>query len=255
MRKSGQYYLIYRIVIVLIILIMSILIITVNKNYRITNVFMPSKELPIYSVDRNDKKISLSFDAAYGDEYTMDILETLDKHNIKSTFFLVGFWIDKFPHQVKEIHSRGHDIGNHSQNHPNMSQLSIEKMNEEINSVDERIYKLTKVKPNLFRPPYGDYNDTVINVLRENNYYPIQWDVDSLDWKEIGVEAIIDRVMRNITNGSIVLCHNNAKDIDVYLPLLIERLIGQGYEIVPISELIYKDNYYINNSGKQIQNK
>lgn len=128
MKRNYQYYLIYRIIVVLIILIISILIILKNKNYSVKDVFSPTKELPIYSVEREDKKIAISFDAAYGDEYTLDILDTLDKYNVKSTFFLVKFWIDKYPHQVKEIYKRGHDIGNHSATHPNMSQLSKEQM-------------------------------------------------------------------------------------------------------------------------------
>lgn len=252
MKKSFQYYLIYRIIIVLLILAISIFIITKNKNYSVMNVFSVTRELPIYSVERNDNKIAISFDAAYGDEYTQDILDTLDKYNIKSTFFLVKFWMDKFPHQVKEIHKRGHEIGNHSATHPNMSQLSREEIAKELNDTGALIYELTNEKPFLFRPPYGDYNDAVIEVARENGYHTIQWDIDSLDWKELGVQPVVDRVVRNIDSGSIVLFHNNAKYIKEYLPLVIERLIEKGYEIVPVSELIYMEDYKINNNGKQI---
>lgn len=252
MKRNYQYYLIYRIIIVLIILIISILIILKNKNYSVKDVFSPTKELPIYSVEREDKKIAISFDAAYGDEYTLDILDTLDKYNVKSTFFLVKFWIDKYPHQVKEIYKRGHDIGNHSATHPNMSQLSKEQMEKEINDTGDKIYEITNKKPFLFRPPYGDYNDTLIQVCRENGYYVIQWDTDSLDWKELGVQAVVDRVVRNVQSGSIVLFHNNAKYIKEYLPLVIERLLEKGYEIVPVSELIYYDSFKMNNDGRQI---
>lgn len=252
MKRNYQYYLIYRIIVVLIILIISILIILKNKNYSVKDVFSPTRELPIYSVEREDKKIAISFDAAYGDEYTLDILDTLDKYNVKSTFFLVKFWIDKYPHQVKEIYKRGHDIGNHSATHPNMSQLSKEQMEKEINDTGDKIYEITNKKPFLFRPPYGDYNDTLIQVCRENGYYVIQWDTDSLDWKELGVQAVVDRVVRNVQSGSIVLFHNNAKYIKEYLPLVIERLLEKGYEIVPVSELIYYDSFKMNNDGRQI---
>lgn len=255
MKKDFQYYLIYRIVIVLLILAISIFIITKNKSYNVMNVFSATKELPIYSVERDDNKIAISFDAAYGDEYTQDILDTLDKYEIKSTFFLVKFWVDKFPHQVKEIHKRGHEIGNHSATHPNMSQLSREQMAKELNDTGDSIYELTNKRPILFRPPYGDYNDAVIEVARENGYHTIQWDTDSLDWKELGAQSVVDRVVRNVESGSIVLFHNNAKYIKEYLPLVIERLIDKGFEIVPVSELIYMDNYKINNNGRQIPNK
>ncbi|MEW8973951.1 MAG: polysaccharide deacetylase family protein [Tissierellaceae bacterium] len=252
MKKNYQYYLVHRIIIVLTILIISMLIIIKNKNYSIKSVFSPAKELPIYSVEREDNKIAISFDAAYGDEYTLDILDTLDKYNIKSTFFLVKFWIDKYPHQVEEIHKRGHDIGNHSSTHPNMSQLSREQMEKEINDTGDAIYEITKKKPFLFRPPYGDYNDALIQVCRENGYYAIQWDTDSLDWKELGVQPVVDRVVRNVSGGSIVLFHNNAKYIKEYLPLVIERLLENGYEIVPVSELIHRENFKMNNNGRQI---
>lgn len=255
MKKNRNYYLICRILIVLFILITSIIIITINKNYSVKDVFSQSKELPIYSVERDDNKIAISFDAAYGDEYTQDILDTLDEYNIKSTFFLVKFWIDKFPNQVKDIAKRGHDIGNHSATHPNMSELSREDMLKEIKSTGDAIYELTEKESFLFRPPYGDYNDALIQVCRENGYYPIQWDIDSIDWKELGVQPVVDRVIRNVKSGSIVLFHNNAKYVREYLPIVIERLIDEGYEIVPISELIHYDNFKMDNTGKQIKLK
>ena len=255
MKRREYYYIIYRIVLVLILLVISILIINKNKNFKLTNVFAPTKELPIYSVERDDKKIALTFDAAYGDEYTLDILDTLDKYNIKSTFFLVKFWMDKYPHQVIEIHNRGHEIGNHSATHPNMSTLSKEQIEQELNSTGDKIYELTKERPLLFRPPFGDYNDLLIQISRDNGYYAIQWDIDSLDWKNLGVLPVVDTVIRNINSGSIVLFHNNADYIIEYLPIVIQRLLENGYEIVPVSELIYYDNFRMDNSGRQIRIK
>lgn len=241
-----------RLLIVLCVALVFLVYVSVKTTGNIAAVFSPTKELPIYSVETPEKKIAISFDAAWGNEYTNDILDTLDKYNVKSTFFLVGFWADKYPEDVKEIAKRGHDIGNHSTTHPNMSELSEEKMLEEINITGKKIEELTGKKPILFRPPFGDYNDTLIRTCRENSYYVIQWDVDSLDWKELGVQPVVDRVTRNIRNGSIVLFHNNAKYIKEYLPLVMERLQESGYEIVPISELIYKDNFIMDNTGRQI---
>jgi polysaccharide deacetylase family sporulation protein PdaB len=253
-KRSNRYYLSYRIGMLLILLLFSILIINKSNNFDLISVFSSTKELPIYSVERQDKKIAISFDAAYGDEYTLDILDTLDKYKIKSTFFLVKFWIDKYPHQVKEIYNRGHEIGNHSATHPNMSTLSREQIIEEINSTGQAIFELTQEEPILFRPPFGDYNDLLIQTCRELGYYPIQWDIDSLDWKELGVQSVVDTVTRNVESGSIVLFHNNAKYTKEYLPIVIERLLEKGYEIVPVSELIHFDNYTIDNSGRQIPN-
>lgn len=182
-------------------------------------------------------------------------MDILDKYNVKSTFFLVGFWVDKYPEHVKEIYNRGHEVGNHSTNHPYMTKLSDEEIVKELNTTGDKIEKLINEKPILFRPPFGDYNDRVISLCRENNYYVIQWDVDSLDWKELGVQPVVDRVTRNVGKGSIVLFHNNAKYILEYLPIVIERLQEEGYEIVPISDLIYKEDFYMDNTGRQRSNK
>lgn len=242
-----------RLLILLCIALVGIVYISVKTTGSIVDVFAPKRELPIYSVEIAEKKIAISFDAAWGDEYTQDILDTLDKYNVKSTFFLVGFWIDKYPEQVKEIHKRGHEIGNHSATHPNMTELNVSGMEKEINEVGDKIENLIGVRPTLFRPPFGAYNDFLIQTLTGNGYYTIQWDVDSLDWKELGVQPVVDKVTRNIRNGSIVLFHNNAKYIKDYLPLVIQRLQEDGYEIVPISDLIHKDNFMMDNSGRQIK--
>lgn len=251
MQRYNNSHFSLRIGIVLSILFVGIIVLFLENNV-VDVVFAPKKELPIYSVGRDDKKIAISFDAAWGNEFTDDILDTLDKYNIKSTFFLVGFWVDKYPDDVKEIVNRGHEIGNHSTKHPDMTKLSREQMASELTITEEKIFKLTNKKPILFRPPFGAYNDSVIQVARELGYYPIQWDIDSLDWKELGVEPVIDRVIKNVGSGSIVLFHNNAKYIKEYLPIVIERLQEKGFEIIPISELIYKENFDMDNTGRQI---
>lgn len=245
----------FRLLIILFVLAISISYTSIKTNTNILEVFSYRKELPIYSVETEEKKIAISFDAAWGDDYTLGILDILDRYNIKSSFFLVGFWVDKHPEHVKEIYKRGHDVGNHSTNHPYMTKLSDEEIVKELNITGEKIEKLINEKPILFRPPFGDYDDRVINLCRENGYYVIQWDVDSLDWKELGVQPVVDRVTRNVKNGSIVLFHNNAKYVLDFLPIIIEKLQAEGFEIVPISELIYKDNFYIDNTGRQKLNE
>lgn len=141
-----------------------------------------SKELPIYCVDKGDEpKISLSFDAAWGNEDTSKLLEILKKNDVRVTFFMTGGWIEKYPDDVKAIAAAGHDLGNHSENHKQMSTLSAEQCKEEIMKPHERVKQLTGKDMILFRPPYGDYNDTLIQVCRENKYYPIQWDVEPYD--------------------------------------------------------------------------
>lgn len=149
-------------------------LVTVSSNVN-------GRELPIYSVETDEKKVALTFDAAWGNEDTKKILEILAKHNVHATFFMTGGWVEKYPDDVKAIYEAGHDLGNHSEHHRNMSQLSEEEKTEEIMSVHQKVKELTGVEMNLFRPPYGDYDNAVILNAEENGYYPIQWDVETLD--------------------------------------------------------------------------
>lgn len=213
------------------------------------------RELPIYCVETEEKKVALSFDAAWGNEDTKKLLKILKKHNIHVTFFMTGGWVESYPEDVKAICEAGHDLGNHSENHKNMSQLSDEEKTEELMSVHNKVKELTGVEMQLFRPPYGDYDDEVVLNAKKNGYYTIQWDVDSLDWKDYGTENIIDTVVnhKNLGNGSIILCHNGAKYTAEALESVITGLMDKGYEIVPVSELIYKENYHMDVTGRQIK--
>ena len=215
------------------------------------------RELPIYCVETDEKKVALSFDAAWGNEDTQRILEILAKHNIHVTFFATGGWVESYPDDVKAILNAGHDLGNHSENHKNMSQLSNDEKEQEIMKVHDKVKNLTGYEMFLFRPPYGDYDNDVIKTATKCGYYPLQWDVDSLDWKDYGVDSIISTVCTNkhLGNGSIILCHNGAKYTADALDTLITNIKGQGYEIVPVSELIYRDGYHMNAEGRQIKDK
>lgn len=213
-----------------------------------------AKKLPIYCVETKEPKIALSFDAAWGNEDTKNILDLLKKHQVHATFFLTGGWVERYPEDVKAILAAGHDLGNHSQNHKNMSQLSYEDCQKELLKVHQNVKQLTGYDMFLFRPPYGDYNDTVIRASDQCGYYAIQWNVDSLDWKDYGKDSIIETVChhKNLGNGSIILCHNGAKYTKDALDELIASLKSQGYQFVPISELILRDHYYIDIQGRQI---
>lgn len=203
----------------------------------------------------SDKKyVSLSFDAAWGADDTIHILDTLDKFNVKVTFFMTGGWVNEYPDMVKEIYSRGHDLGNHSQNHKKMSELNTTEQKQELQSVTDKVKELTGYDMFLFRPPYGDYNSTLINTAYSLNYYPIQWSVDSLDWKDYGVDNIIKTVTTHkaLDNGAIILMHNGAKYTAQALELVITNLQNQGYTLVPISELIIHNNFHMDANGMQV---
>lgn len=213
------------------------------------------KELPIYSVETEKKQVSLTFDAAWGNEDTDIILDILKKHNLHVTFFMTGGWMEKYPEDVKKIYEAGHDVGNHSETHRNMSQLSVKEQKEEIMIPHQRIKEQLGIDMNLFRMPYGDYNNEVVLTVRESGYEPIQWSVDSLDWKDYGADSIVNTVLNHesLTNGAIILCHNGAKYTKDALERLIVGLEEKGYEIVPVSKLIYKGSYHMDVSGRQIK--
>lgn len=211
------------------------------------------KKLPIYKVNTDEKIVSISFDAAWGNEYTQSLLDTLQKYNIKTTFFLVGMWVDKFPDSVKAIAEAGHDIGNHSDNHPHLPKQSSEKIKEQIENCNNKVENLTGKKPILFRFPYGDYDNKSMTELENLNMYPVQWNIDSLDWKDKKCDEMCKRIIPKLSPGSIILMHNGAKYTAESLPTIIEKIQAEGYKIVPISEIIYKDNYTINNQGEQIK--
>ena len=169
---------------------------------------------------------------------------------------MTGGWIEKYPEDVKAIAAAGHDLGNHSENHKHMSQLSLKECKDEILTVHNKVKELTGIEMNLFRPPYGDYNDTLIDATDELGYHCVQWDVDSLDWKDYGVEPLLNTVLDNkhLSGGSIILCHNGSKFIKDALEAMIVGLEDKGYQIVPVSELIYTDNYYMDHEGRQFEN-
>ena len=212
------------------------------------------RELPSYCVDSREKKVALSFDAAWGNEDTQIILDILAKYDVHVTFFMTGGWIESYPDDVKAILAAGHDLGNHSENHKQMSKLNETQCTEEIMKAHEKVKELTGYDMFLFRPPYGDYNDNLIRTVEKCGYYPIQWSVDSLDWKDYGADSIVDKVLnnKNLDNGAIILMHNGAKYTKDALERVIVGLKEQGYEIVPVSELIMTDNYTIDHTGKQI---
>ena len=169
---------------------------------------------------------------------------------------MTGGWVGNYPDDVKMILAEGHDLGNHSENHKNMSQISDSEIKEEVMKVHEKVKELTGYEMFLFRPPYGDYDNHVIKGVRACGYYPIQWDVDSLDWKDYGVDSIVNTVCshKHLGNGSIILCHNGAKYTAQALDTLITTLKDKGYEFVPLSQLILRDDYHLDHEGRQHAN-
>lgn len=213
-----------------------------------------ARALPIYCVQQKEgeKNISISFDAAWGADDTDTLIEILGRYNVKATFFVVAQWVEKYPDEVKKLSDAGHEVMNHSATHPYFTQCSTETVIQEVETCNDAIEKITGVRPTLIRCPYGDYNDSVINTIRSLGMEPIQWSVDSLDWQDSATaDSIYSRVVNNTQPGSIILCHNDATYTPDALAAILEQLIADGYNFVPISELILKGTYTIDNTGMQ----
>ena len=212
------------------------------------------KKVPIYSVETEEKAVALTFDAAWGADKTLGILETLEKKDACATFFLVGFWVEKYPDKLKTLAATDRiEIGTHSATHPYMSKLSKSQAELELSTSMDLIEGVTGTRPQVFRPPYGDYSDSVLDTAKEQGLYTIQWDVDSLDWKGLSKEEITSRIVGNCRNGSIVLMHNDGKNTLDALPGIIDGLRAKGFTFKTVGDLIYRDNYTIDHTGRQIR--
>lgn len=218
-------------------------------------VFSTKKVLPIYCVDCVDKTMAITFDCAWGSDDIPDILDTLKKENIRATFFIVGEWAKKFPDMTKKIAQDGHDIANHSYSHPKMTNMNDEALKNDIYKCSQILNEITNRKIELFRAPYGAYNDNVINQATNMGYTTIQWSLDSIDWKPgITRDEIKNRVLKKASKGDVVLFHNDTPHTSKILPEIISSLKKEGFSFLPVSELILRENYYIDEKGCQKRN-
>ena len=218
---------------------------------KAVSVVAVKRVLPVYSVEREDRVISVTFDASWGGDKTMAILDLLDQYNAKATFFLVGIWVDKYPELVKEIAARGHEIGNHSDSHAHFTQISESQIRQELDSCSDKIEALTGTRPTLFRPPYGDYDNKVVTVTRAEGYECVQWSVDSLDWKNRGVSDLVKRATNNVQPGDIILFHNDSDYIVEALPEILAYYTEQGFTMIPAGEILLEGETTIDVQGKQ----
>ena len=238
-------------------MICALLTLTIVSTVTISHIGLTvsnsAKKLPIYSVDTEDKKIAITFDAAWSAEDTDQLIEILKSHNAKATFFAVGDWVYKNPEAVKKFFRNGHEMANHSDTHAAFSEISREEIKQEIINCNKKIEAITGVSPKLVRAPSGDYDNKSIEVAETLGMKMIQWDCDSLDWKKLSVEEMYSRITTKVQNGSILLFHNGVENTPEALDKILTKLEKDGYEFVTVSELIYWENYKIDHTGRQIK--
>ncbi|SFJ39022.1 polysaccharide deacetylase family sporulation protein PdaB [Thermoflavimicrobium dichotomicum] len=214
-------------------------------------VFSPLSKDPtaIYSVKTDKKQIALTFDISWGEERTGPILDVLEQKGLKkATFFLSSPWAESHPDLVKRIVDMKYEIGSHGHRHDNYSSYTEEQIRTQIQKSDEILTKLIGKKPKLIRFPNGDFDKRVLQIANQMNYTTIQWDTDSLDWKNPGVDKIIKRVVSKVHPGDIILMHasDSCRQTHEALPAIIDQLRAQGYEFVTVSELIAGSNIKMN---------
>lgn len=216
-----------------------------------------SRKIPVYCVERGEdeeKVVALTFDAAWGADKTQGIMDLLTEYDAGGTFFLVGFWLDKYPDMARKIAEAGFEIGNHSANHLNMPKLNDETMRAEISSVNARIEELAGVRPTYFRAPYGDYSDRLMTAVEKEGMVGVQWSIDTLDWKGLSAAEIAERVVPKAESGDIILFHNNSDHVLDALPLVLLGLKNRGFKFVGLSELVATEDFTVDHTGRQHKN-
>lgn len=209
------------------------------------------RQVPIYSVDTEENKVSLTINCAWNDDDIDKILSILKQNNCKITFFIVGDWAEKYSEALEKIAQEGHEIANHSNTHPHVENLNYIENREQISNCSDKIKGITGKGTTLYRGPYGQYNNTVLEAVKAENHIAIQWSIDSLDYTGITEKEMKNRIIPNLKNGSIILMHNGTKNTANSLDGIIKEIKQKGYQIVPVSELIYKENSRTDSNGIQ----
>lgn len=251
---SKQKIYTYFISIIMVVLLFCISGTLVNKKEAIATTSTNEKYLPIYDVQTEENKVALTMNCAWNAEDIDKILEILEENNVKITFFMVGDWIEKYPEAVKKVYEAGHEIGTHSDTHPHVNNLSYEENVKQLENSNDKIEKITGTRTNLYRTPYGEYNQTVIKAAQDKGYYTIQWNLDTLDYTGLTGEEMWNRIKDKIGSGDIILMHNGTEHTADSLDKIIKNIKEKNLEVVKISELIYKENYTIDVNGTQKRN-
>lgn len=238
--------------ILLVIALATISLSTFFGESPVLSVISQIREVPIYQVDRDDNYVSISFDAAWGAERTLSILDTLDEYNVKATFFLVNTWLEDYPELAIEIANRGHEIGLHSTTHPHFPELTAAEMEAELIANQTMIKEITGYDATIFRSPFGDYNNESLSVAASLGITTVQWSVDSLDWQDLSAIEIEERIMSRITSGDIILMHNDGLYTADALPNILNHLQEEGYTIVPVGDILLEGETTTDLNGTQV---
>lgn len=214
--------------------------IIMNEKENIT-VFSQQEPFAVYSVPTEKKRISLTFDISWGNERLGPILDVLEEKKVtQATFFLSAPWSKEEPELTKRIVEADFEIGSHGYKHTNYTALEDDEVRTQIRTAHAILNETTGKNPNLIRLPNGDFDQRVLRIANELNYTVIQWSIDSMDWKKIGADQIVEKVISNVEPGGIVFMHASDSSVHTHLalPKIIDELRSQGYEFVTVTDLL-----------------
>jgi peptidoglycan-N-acetylglucosamine deacetylase len=192
-----------------------------------------------------ESKIALTFDDGPDNKYTPAILDVLRKHHVRATFFLLGVRAEANPAIVRRIVNEGHAVGNHSYNHANPAKLTEAQFEKQFDHAQDILFNLIGYKPKLIRTPYGAMQENQLKWAAKNGYVAVNWDIDSLDWKGLNESQVLSNILNHTHRGAIILQHSAGGDSQDLsgtvkaLPILIEKLQKQGFELVTVPELLH----------------
>ncbi|MFT9847807.1 polysaccharide deacetylase family protein [Aneurinibacillus sp. REN35] len=192
---------------------------------------------PIYRGNPEKPMVSVMINVAWGNEYLPAILKTLEKEKVKATFFLDGSWTKKYPDEVKKIVAAGHEVGSHAYSHPNMSTLSLSRMEQEITKTNAVIKEATGITPTLFAPPSGDFDQRVVEMAARYQLKTIMWTADTIDWRKPSPEQWFRRVAPKVNNGVLILMHPTAPTAEA-LPRLIAHIKEKKLALGTVSDTL-----------------
>lgn len=213
------------------------------------SVSVSERRLPVYRVVTEDKKVAVTFNCAWNDSVTDSILNTLKEKNVRCTFFFVGDYVRKYPEDVRKIINSGHEAANHSDRHLSPSKQSYAELVADISSCNDEIFRLTGKTCKLYRAPSGEYTNDAIAAAESLGMTAIQWNVDSIDWKDKTPAEILERIKTRTVDGSIILFHTGKKNTAEALPEVIDFLQKSGYTLVTVSELLPDGDYELLHDG------
>jgi len=253
-RSRGRILLIRRKYVAAAALILAVIgIFTIINHPAIVGVSGRQRTLPIYSVEREDRTMSLSFNTSdTGDAHTLQILQILNAADVRATFFVTGNWVRQNEELAAKLAESGHELMNLSDDHSLLRRMTAAEIIENLEACNTVIETATGTRPTIFRAPYGGYDDKLIHLAASMGLRTVQWSIDSGDWRISDPQAIVRQVQNRAFPGGIVLMHSNLAQTAAALHAVIEGLQADGYTLIPVSELVLDCAYTTSITGRQI---